>query len=78
MGSKFLRNPLQGARADDFRVSESTIYVGIVAHRTGSSQEWLLTKHQALPMLLKVQLRMEWLLTKMVAHRNEDSHVNQK
>ena len=78
MESKFLRDPLQGAMADYFRGSESTVYVGIVAHRNGSSQEWLLTKHQALPMLLKVQLRMEWLPTKMVAHRNEDSHVSQK
>jgi hypothetical protein len=78
MEYKFLRDPLQGARADDFRVSESTFDVGIVPHRNGSSQEWLLTKHQALPMLLKVQLQMEWLRTKMVAHRNEHSHVNQK
>jgi hypothetical protein len=78
MGSKFLRNPLQGARAGYFRVSESTVCIGIVAHRNGSSQEWLLTKHQALPMLLKVQIRMEWLLTKTVDHRNEDSHVKQK
>jgi hypothetical protein len=29
-------------------------------------------------MLLKVQIRMEWLRTKMVVHRHEDSHVNEK
>ena len=29
-------------------------------------------------MLLKVQIRMEWLRTKMLVHRHEDSHVNEK